>query len=175
MDHKNAALIVAGAHPRGVSQTRLLKLIWLAELEHYMKTGEKLTDASWFRYDHGPFSKEILRTVEEEDCFDQEEFMSSHGVRAKLIRSDEATPEGDQDAIDTLESVVWKYEKYETSELLEEVYGDPFFEETPFGHDFDFDRLPDCRRLPVTIDELDRDREEQGERFKTAEGVLSDI
>lgn len=175
METKDAALMVARAHPRGVSQTRLLKLLWLAELEHYSKTGQRLTDANWFRYDHGPFSKDVLQTINQAEGFVHEQFISSHGVRSKLILPTtepgaEQTPEAE-----TLEEVLWKFSTYDTEELLDEVYAEPFFETTEFGHDFDFSRLPDHRRLPVSVEELEEARQARGERFGGPGGVLSGI
>src|SRR5438132_9188105 len=49
--------------PKGASQTRLLKLFYLAETKYMAETGKRLTDADFFRYDRGPYSKAVVNTA----------------------------------------------------------------------------------------------------------------
>lgn len=54
---------IISRQPKGVSQTRLLKLFYLAETKYMAETGKRLTDADFFRYDQGPYSKDVVNTA----------------------------------------------------------------------------------------------------------------
>jgi len=44
--------------------TRLMKLVYIAELEHRRRFGRPLTGASFVNYDYGPFSTDVYEAVE---------------------------------------------------------------------------------------------------------------
>jgi hypothetical protein len=157
MDFQTAAWHVAKAHPHGLSQIRLLKLIWLAELKHFQKTGHRLTDVNWFRYDHGPYTKGINAVKQDEtQVFQVANETTPNGFDALVIRAASPAPphEAPVDELKSLHDTLWLYEKFTTEELLDEVYEDPFFEGTPHSHDFKFERLPDFRQIELTPERL---------------------
>lgn len=43
-----------------VNVTKLEKILYLADLEHYHATGTTLTGARWIRYTHGPMAKAVV-------------------------------------------------------------------------------------------------------------------
>jgi hypothetical protein len=43
-----------------VNVTKLQKILYLADLEHFNETGTTLTGARWVRYTHGPMAKALL-------------------------------------------------------------------------------------------------------------------
>ncbi len=45
--------------------TRLHKLLYLADLEHYLETGRTITDATWVREKYGPMTKAMLPSLGE--------------------------------------------------------------------------------------------------------------
>lgn len=51
--------------PRGVSQIRLLKLYYLAELRYISKNSARLSPAVYFKYNNGPYSIDVIKTVKE--------------------------------------------------------------------------------------------------------------
>lgn len=143
VDTKSAALLVARAHPHGLPQVRMLKLLWLAELRHYERTSQRLTPAGWWRWDYGPYSKDVVNTIKRSTrAFRLEKVVEAPFPSALMIHASESvTAPLDLPAADALKETLWLYEKYTDRELLEEIYADPFFEETPYSHDFDFSQL----------------------------------
>lgn len=49
----------------GLYEKRIQKLIFFAEVKTAMKTGERLTDASFMPYDYGPYSKAVSQALDE--------------------------------------------------------------------------------------------------------------
>ncbi len=49
----------------GLYEKRIQKLIFYAEVETAMKTGQRLTDANFMPYDYGPYSRAITQVLEE--------------------------------------------------------------------------------------------------------------
>lgn len=49
---------------RGAGVTRLMKLLYLAELTHYRRFGKPLTGARFINYDYGPICLEAYRALE---------------------------------------------------------------------------------------------------------------
>lgn len=52
------------AHGPIVGRTRLVKLLYLADRAWKAQTGEQYTEANYYRWNHGPFAREILAAVE---------------------------------------------------------------------------------------------------------------
>ena len=44
---------------RGLGKTRLVKFFYLAEVEYYRDSGERLTDLKWLFYHYGPYALEL--------------------------------------------------------------------------------------------------------------------
>jgi uncharacterized phage-associated protein len=152
MEIEDAAWIVAKAHRHGLPQVRLLKLLWLAELRHYEGTGSRLTDAEWYRWEYGPYSKDVVNAVKKERAhFEVEETQNEFGNRMLLVRA--AKPLESKGAAaerQAIEDVLWLYKDFTTQEILYDVYGDPFFEGTPYSENFDFEKLASFRDTAVT-------------------------
>ncbi len=148
LEIQDAALLVAKAHPHGLPQVRMLKLLWLAELRHFERTGERLTPAGWWRWQHGPYSKDVINTVKKATrAFRCEEVSEEPFNPALMIRANaEPSSPLNSSGVDSVNEVLWMHQKYTDEELLREIYADPFFEETPFSFDFDFSSLPRYRR-----------------------------
>jgi uncharacterized phage-associated protein len=147
---REAALRIATAHTHGLSQVRLLKLLWLAELRYFEAYGERLTPAGWWRWDFGPYSKDVINTVRK----DARHFELSHDDEAHTaggLAISAKAPAGNstlsQRALNLIDDVVDLYSSYSTAELLAEVYADPFFEQTSYGDDFNFADLLSLRKV----------------------------
>jgi uncharacterized phage-associated protein len=144
-----AAWIVARGHPRGLAQVRLLKLLWIAELRHFEAHGERLTPANWWRWEHGPYSKDVINTVRDtRRSFSVVRDPDAVGANGLLV-SAKASPPGNTlsgTARETLADVLDLYGSYSNAEILAEVYADPFFEGTPYGSDFAFGLLTNYRK-----------------------------
>ena len=57
-----------------VGVTKLQKILYLADLEHFLENGTTLTGARWVRYTHGPMAKALLPS---ERAMDQHEIAVS--------------------------------------------------------------------------------------------------
>jgi len=44
---------------KGLGKTRLVKFLYLTEVEHYRETAERLTDLKWLFYHYGPYALEL--------------------------------------------------------------------------------------------------------------------
>lgn len=148
---KDAVEIIANEHPHGISLTRLLKLLWLAELRHFETTGERLTDANWFRYDHGPFSKDVLNTAKKELTLESAE-VNNQTITMLHSKKDPSIVVDDRNS--ALKDTIWIYNKYSFEDMLKELYEDPFFKDTPYGSDGDFSQLPKYREIDLTDEQV---------------------
>jgi hypothetical protein len=148
-----AALLVARSHPHGLPQVRMLKLLWLAELRHFERTGERLTPAAWWRYDYGPYSKDVINTVKNSRrTFRVEKVVEPPRWDALMIHAAKTAKDPPASVgAETIAETLWFYEKFTDRELLDEIYADPFYEETAYSHDFNFSELPKYRQtLPAS-------------------------
>ena len=93
-----AAALIARAHPHGLPQIRLLKLLWLAELRYYERTGNRLTSAGWWRWDFGPYSKDVINTVKREGKWFRIEKPSDPTQRGLVIHAALGARPGGQNA-----------------------------------------------------------------------------
>jgi uncharacterized phage-associated protein len=144
-----AAWLVAQGHPHGLAQVRLLKLLWIGELRYYERFSTRLTPANWWRWEHGPYSKDVINTVRDRSRnFSAIRDPDLVGANGLLISAKPSAPGDtlDRDARETISEVLDMYSSYSNSEIIAEVYADPFFEATPYGADFDFAKLSGFRK-----------------------------
>jgi uncharacterized protein YwgA len=50
---------------KGITRTRLMKLLFLVDYMHWKRCGGKLTNLEWRMYLFGPFSREVLDILDE--------------------------------------------------------------------------------------------------------------
>jgi len=50
---------------KGITRTRLMKLLFLVDYMHWKRCGRKLTNLEWRTYLFGPFSREVLDILDE--------------------------------------------------------------------------------------------------------------
>lgn len=65
MDELKEVIIEFLSKYEGLYEKRIQKLVFYGEVETAMKTGQRLTDAAFMPYDHGPYSKTIRQALEE--------------------------------------------------------------------------------------------------------------
>lgn len=158
MDLEHAVWFVTREHPYGLSKFRLMKILWLAELRSIEERKERLTNASWIRWHFGPFSLDIQRALETSPMLtvDIEERDSGELHRIRAVREVPGGGDVDSTDLEVLEHTLKIVEKVPDHALKGEVYSDPFFQATPKGSAFDFDRLMDYRRTEWHVDEIER-------------------
>src|SRR5437879_4243988 len=73
------------------NKTKLLKLLYLADIEHFRATGETLTGFDWIYYLYGPWTPEyddLLKQLEAEGALRLERWASG-GVEGERITTSE--------------------------------------------------------------------------------------
>lgn len=120
-------------------RTRLMKLVYLADLEWARAHGGKpYTEAGYYRWNHGPFSREVLRALEWMDGIEVvtrdvpwdggNTFCYSSGESTRLSHV-----KLDDDFVAVLDAVGARWRSRPLKELLEHVYGDQSFTQKEFG------------------------------------------
>lgn len=134
---------LARNHTRGMSQIRLLKLFYLAELKHIARTGRRLTGADFFHYKNGPFSKKVINTAHElvgSELELQERVFRDGHEGLFFIPAKVRSPRVSREAAQTLDLIVKEYGRLSTEAIKDAAY-----ETLPFAHsrmkeDIDFAR-----------------------------------
>jgi Protein of unknown function (DUF4065) len=119
-------------------RTRLLKLVYLADLEWAQKHGNPYTEAKYYRWNHGPFSRELLKAVEWMDGIEivessepwdrGETYCYRPGKRTRLGQ-EKLHP----DFVALLDEIGERWRNRPLRELLDHVYGGEQFREKAFG------------------------------------------
>jgi hypothetical protein len=132
-------------------RTRLTKLIYLADLEWARRNGGAYTEAKYYRWNHGPFSREVLESLEWMDgievvqnalSWNGEDRVSYHsGARTRLSGIDL-----DPTFVEILDRVGEQWSSRPLKELFDHVYARDKFQARAFGE-------PCCK----AIDEEDSD------------------
>jgi hypothetical protein len=120
-------------------RARFMKLIYLADLE-WARTHKNApyTEASYYRWNHGPFSREVLRALEWMDGIElvttnipwdgSNTFRYSSGESTRLSHV-----QLDPEFVSLLDIIGNRWGNRPFRELLEHVYGDAGLTEKEFG------------------------------------------
>lgn len=163
-----------------ILRTRLVKLLYLVELEYFRSLRLRLSDLRWIRYRYGPFSFE-LSSVTSRVGFDLQEedidFTSGEGIRYR-VQEPRDTDEWLPFNVKTLaDRVVSRWADEDLGTLLDYVYleTEPMLSAS-FGEELDFSSVQSERRrsqleeIELTQSELDEIRELQREYQPLAGG-----
>jgi hypothetical protein len=119
-------------------RTRLMKLIYLADLEWAGQNGGPYTEAKYYRWNHGPFSREVLRALEWMDGIEVvETVVSWDGGGTYCYRTGNRTRLSDihldPGFVAMLDKVGERWKTRSLKELLEFVYAVEQFQGKHFG------------------------------------------
>ena len=119
-------------------RTRLMKLVYLADLEWSNGHSRPYTEARYYRWNHGPFSREVLKALEWMDGIEVVQSTNSwQGGDTHTYRSGESTRLGqvqlDPEFVAVLDRIGSQWRNRPLKELLEYVYGDEGFKHREFG------------------------------------------
>ncbi len=119
-------------------RTRLMKLIYLADLEWAGTHSGPYTEATYYRWNHGPFSREVLKAIAWMDGIeivqgpvswdrgDTDCYRSGASTRLGEVRLD-------PDFLAILDRIGSHWKTRPLNELLEHVYGGDGFKDREFG------------------------------------------
>jgi hypothetical protein len=120
-------------------RTRFMKLIYLADLA-WARThgGAPYTEAKYYRWNHGPFSREVLQSLEWMDGIEVvAATVNWEGGSTFCYRSGESTRlaqlQLDPAFVALLDDIGSRWRSRPLRELLEHVYGDAAFTKREFG------------------------------------------
>lgn len=119
-------------------RTRILKMVYLADKAWHAKHRSPYTEAKWFRWNHGPYAREVLGALEWMDGVEIVEkvvhwptstgyvYVPGPSTRLSQVRLD---PEFERE----LRTTATKWQHESLKKLLAHVYSDSTFDKTMFG------------------------------------------
>jgi hypothetical protein len=118
------AYVIARARDRDVTlnQTKLVKLLYLIDVERAASARPSLTGLRWVFFHYGPYALELPETLEK---MEGSEVIVSQWNDAKLYRAAPGAPTGEDWPSGTrslVDSVLRRYAELELNELLDFVY-----------------------------------------------------
>lgn len=132
--------------PGGLTKTKLVKLLYLADRQAVKERGTPITGIQYQRYYYGPYSEDIQRAIEEMRGY---EILEVHGI-SMLGRSYYKYYPGDTPRFDklnlspadqeVLDHIIEEYGSLPLEDLLDKVYNTPEFKVTKFGETIDLER-----------------------------------
>jgi len=129
-----------------LSEAKLNKIIFLADLYHYANRGHRITSVPFRNYLHGPWSSIIAQTAQESDGRDIriEIVHSQRKGDMMIIRPNvpQTTIDLPKEAIHTVKEVAHQWGQLSLTEVIEFAKRTPLFVSTPFGEVIDFERVP---------------------------------
>jgi hypothetical protein len=89
-------------HPRELSNTRLTKMVYLADWKSAIERGKQLTNLSWEFSHYGPYVPDVIRLARSEDDFKVEQGETIYGDQKEMVRH-EAAPSTQEASYPSLE------------------------------------------------------------------------
>ena len=119
-------------------RTRLLKLVYLADLNWARDHGTPYTEARYYRWNHGPFSREVLNAIAWMDGIEiVETTLPWDSGETYCYRAGSSTRLGevklDDNFIAILDKIGERWRSRPLKELLDFVYADDDFKQKEFG------------------------------------------
>ena len=118
------AYIVARAKDRGITlnRTRLIKLLYLLDVERIRNRSEPLTGLNWVFFHYGPYALELIDTLE---SMEKGQLVATPWHDSILYRAAPGAPDGEDWLSSIRRAVDGTLERYvalDTNELLDYVY-----------------------------------------------------
>ena len=137
---------------RTLAQTKLIKLVYLAEVYHYRMFGARLTNTPFKHWHYGPWSEvvdsEIQRLCEIE-IIKQVPHTTISGFSAKLAKPNikVATIELSPSAQTALDAVIAEWGAVRSEHVVNHAKSTPPFLGTPYGEEIDFSLVSDAEGI----------------------------
>ncbi len=139
-----------------VSKIRIVKFLYLIDIEHYRMLGRTLTGLNWVCYKFGPYAFEIDTALQDIGYhLEKEEVLTSAGHTAFVYRASEVPDlEGDISYATQvmIDRIIARWAAEDTRVLLDHVYEDTEpMQGAMFGEKLDFSKIQrafDIRRRP---------------------------
>lgn len=144
-----------------ISSIRLIKLLYLIDIEHIERFGKPLTNIDWIRYKHGPYFNSWPRLLKAVSLdIEPEEFISKAGHKGRTYKT-ELDQEPELDEIKSYASKVlidnvlkkWMFE--DTEAILEHVYKTEPMHHAEFEEPLDLTYAHDVVAIQQARDTID--------------------
>lgn len=123
----------------GLTRTKLVKLLYLADIAHSRRTNISLTKVTYYSYYYGPYSERIMESIEKLNPYEIEEsyrtsrdgkeyYTYSLGTNPRIARLD-LTHEEKR----TLDGIIATYGAMNLDDLLKYVYCTPQYRKSRKG------------------------------------------
>lgn len=176
------AYIVARARDRGITlnRTRLVKLLYLVDVERVRGRRDPLTALPWIFFHYGPYAYQLIDTL---DAMEGSDLVATPWHESVLYRAAPNAPDGDDWNAGTkalVDRVVDRFGPLDTNELLDYVY----FHTGPMvdavrGQPLDLMRARDDprehRRAPLKPPPRPSDIEQRLARWRPRDATLKSV
>lgn len=131
---------------RTLSQTKLMKLIYLANMYYMERYGSTLTKATFKHWYYGPYSEKVVSEIEKlcgEGVLKTETYKTRSGRIAEIPKPNvkNTTVEITDEAMIVLDEVIEDWGDSSTDEIVDFAKTSFPFVGTPFGKNIDFNRI----------------------------------
>jgi len=126
----------------------VLKLVYLVDIEHYKKYGEKYSELNYIYYNYGPWDRSFHQVIEYMSEIEVSEFplKTQNGRDFYLYATTRKTPRNDINLIpevsEILENIFFIYKHSELAQMLKVVYTQEPMASTQKGDQIDMSKLP---------------------------------
>lgn len=163
-----------------VFRTRLVKLLYLCDLEYYRSARRTLTGLRWIRYKFGPFAPELslaIRGMGFDIAEEAEDFASGRGVRATVYPPPDPDKWLEPRAKAIVDRVLKRWGLEDLGVLLDYVYCDTEpMKDATFGEPLSFAGVLGGLRSPVTDKlEISAPDRERIRGLLVSEGLVSTV
>ncbi len=143
-----------------ITTTKLVKLLYLMDVEYYRKTKKKLTDFEWFYYHYGPYPKAKFQEYIEELVAEKKVFIEKKKAEKPFmlyhyIGEKPSKLSGSNKAILIVNRIISEYGSFSLNALLDYVYHTTPFEGTKNNEKIDFSKLDDSLGSVDSFTELE--------------------
>lgn len=120
-------------------RTRLLKLLYLADKAWAERRGRVYTEANYYRWNHGPFAREVMTALDWLDGIEIVQKAVPNGMGGTLFRYESGERSRlaglslDPEFAKLLDEAARRWGKVPLKNLLDHVYSDKRFIATTFG------------------------------------------
>ena len=105
------------------SRTKLVKLLYLADVEAKNKTGNTITGLTYVYHFYGPYSPQIIETALEMDGEEIKEIYNPYFERYEYVKGEQDREiKLTEEEIKVLEEIIEEYGKLGTNDIKERAY-----------------------------------------------------
>ena len=135
-----------------LSQSKLMKLVYLADVYHMERFGARLTNVPFKHWHYGPWSEEVDSEIERlcgMGIIKQEPYLTRSGLKAEVPKPNvnQTTVNLSESALEVLSDIIEDWGTASSDEVITHAKTSLPFVGTPFGEQIDFTRIDIVREF----------------------------